>query len=215
MDIGLGSRRDQALVLRLSIEPYDPPAKRLVEQAVQALHRGAIAAYATDSMYALGCALDARKSATELYAIKGMEKSQRLALICPDLSTAAVYGHFSQAAFKLGQRIFPGPFTMVVPASREVPRLLTDKKRRMVGIRVVDHPVVAAMVKALGQPLLTTSAIGPKGELCVDADDVAELFGHRLDLLIDSGPTPGAFSTVVKVESETIEIVRPGLGVIE
>lgn len=202
-------------MIRLPIHPYDPPAARPVARAVAELHKGAIVAYPTDTLYALGCAIDAKRSAEALYRIKGMEKSQRLALICPDVSTAAIYGHLSQAAFKLAQRIFPGPFTMVVPASREVPRLLTDKRRRTVGIRIVDHPVTAALVRGLGRPLLTTSAVSRDGQPCCDADDVAEHFGSDIDLLIDSGSTPGEVSTVVRINGEEIEIVRQGLGVLD
>lgn len=197
---------------RITIHPHNPPATRPVARAVEALHKGGIAAYPTDTLYALGCAIDAKKSAAALYQLKGMEKSQRLALICPDLSTAAIYGHFSQTAFRLAQRIFPGPYTMVVPASREVPKVLQDKRRRTVGIRIVDHPVTAALVQGLGRPLLTTSAIGAEGEICVDAEDVAEHFGSGLDLLVDSGLTAGAVSTVLHIDGEEIEIVRQGLG---
>ncbi len=197
---------------RIPIHPHSPPAQRPVARAVEALHKGQIAGYPTDTLYALGCAIDAKKSAEALYKLKGMEKSQRLALICPDLSTAAMYGHFSQAAFRLAQRIFPGPFTMVLPASRLVPKILQDKRRRTVGIRIVDHPVTAALVQGLGRPLLTTSAIGPEGEMCIDADEVAEHFGAGLDILVDSGPTAGEVSTVVHIDSESIEIVRQGLG---
>lgn len=197
---------------RIAIHAHNPPAMRPVARAVAELHKGRIAAYPTDTLYALGCAIDAKKSAEALYKIKGMEKSQRLALICPDLSTAAMYGHFSQTAFRLAQRIFPGPFTMVVPASREVPKVLQDKRRRTVGIRIVDHPVTAALVQGLGRPLLTTSAVGAEGEVCVDAEDVIEHFGTGIDLLVDSGPTAGVVSTVLVIEGEEIEIVRQGLG---
>ncbi len=197
---------------RIAIHAHNPPAARPVAQAVAELHKGKIAAYPTDTLYALGCAIDAKKSAEALYKLKGMEKSQRLALICPDLSTAAMYGHFSQSAFRLAQRIFPGPFTMVLPASRQVPKLLQDKRRRTVGIRIVDHPVTAALVQGLGRPLLTTSAIGAEGEHCIDADDVAEHFGSGIDILVDSGATAGAVSTVLHIEGTEIEIVRQGLG---
>lgn len=197
---------------RIAIQAHNPPASRPIARAVAELQGGNIAGYPTDTLYALGCAIDAKKSAATLYKLKDMEKSQRLALICPDLSTAAIYAHFSQAAFRLAQRIFPGPFTMVLPATREVPRILQDKRRRTVGIRIVDHPVTAALVQGLGQPLLTTSAIGPEGEICVDADDVAEHFGSGIDLLVDSGPTPGEVSTVVHIEGTEVEILRQGLG---
>lgn len=197
---------------RLVIHPHNPPAARPIASAVEVLHRGGVVAYPTDTLYALGCAIDAIKAAKSLYRLKDMEKSQRLALICPDLATAAIYAHFSQAAFRMAQRVFPGPFTMVLPASREVPRILMDKRRRTVGIRIVDHPVTSALVKGLGRPLLTTSAVSSAGEACIDADDVADEFEKGLDLLIDSGRTTGEVSTVLKIDGESIEIVRQGLG---
>ena len=199
-------------MIRIDIQPHDPPALRPIARAVAELHRGAVAAYPTDTLYALGCAIDAKRSAESLYRIKGMEKSQRLALICPDLGTAALYAHFSQAAFKMAQRVFPGPYTMVLPATREVPRILMDRRRRTVGIRIVDHPVTAALVRGLGRPLLTTSAIGSEGELCIDADDVEEQFPRGLDFVIDSGPTPGGVSTVLGAFGEEIELIREGIG---
>ncbi|MCP4444717.1 MAG: threonylcarbamoyl-AMP synthase [Myxococcales bacterium] len=199
-------------MIRIAIHPHAPPATRPVARAITELHKGAVAAYPTDTIYALGCAIDARRSAEALYRIKGMEKSQRLALICPDLSTAALYAHFSQAAFRLAQRVFPGPYTMVLPASRKVPRILMDRRRRTVGIRIVDHPVTSALVRGLGRPLLTTSAVGEDGEICVDADDVEEQFPRGIDLLIDSGPTPGEVSTVLGTFGEEIEVIREGLG---
>lgn len=199
-------------MIRIAIEPHDPPAMRPIARAVAELHRGSVAAYPTDTLYGLGCAIDAKRSAEALYRIKGMEKSQRLALICPDLSTAAMYAHFSQAAFRMAQRVFPGPYTMVLPATREVPRLLMDRRRRTVGIRISAHPVTSALVRALGRPLLTTSAIDSDGEMCVDADDVAEAFPRGIDLLIDSGSTPGGVSTVLGVFGEEIEVLREGLG---
>lgn len=201
-------------MIRIAIEPHNPPGQRAVARAVAELHKGRIAAYPTDTLYALGCAIDAHKSAEAIYRIKGMEKSQRLALICPDLSTAAIYGHFSQAAFRLARRIFPGPYTLVVPASREVPKLLLDKRRRTVGIRIVDHPVTAALVQGLGRPLLTTSAVTSDGVQCLDADDVAENF-RGIELLVDSGATPGNFSTVLHANGEDIEVVREGIGPID
>ncbi len=197
---------------RIIIHPHNPPAQRPVARAVAELHKGKVAAYPTDTLYALGCAIDAKRSAEALYRIKGMEKSQRLALICPDLSTAAMYAHFSQAAFRMAQRVFPGPYTMVLPATREVPRILMDRRRRTVGIRISDHPVTAALVRALGRPLLTTSAIDADGEICVDADDVAEAFPRGIDVLIDSGSTPGEVSTVLGAFGEEIEVLREGLG---
>ena len=199
--------------LRLVIDPWGPPPPRKIEAAVEVLHRGGVAAYPTDSIYALGCAIEARDAIERIYRAKGMKKNQRLALICPDLSTASEFGMFSQTAFRLAQRIFPGPYTLVVPATRSVPRTLTDAKRRTVGIRVTGHPIAQALAVALGRPLLTTSAIAPTtAEPCRDADEVLEVFGKHIDVVIDTEQTPAEPSTVIEVDGDSITLIREGQG---
>ena len=201
-----------ALAPVLEIEPHETPAAHKIARAVEVLHAGGVLAYPTDTVYALGCAIDSRRGAERIYRAKRMGQSQRLALICPDLAAASIYAHLSQDAFRLARRIFPGPYTLVVPASREVPRLLLDRRRRQVGLRIPDHPIPLALVKALGRPLLTSSAVPPDGEPLADADDVVEHFGRQVDLVIDGGPTPGEPSTVLEVFDDGVSVVRAGLG---
>lgn len=203
-------------VLRLSIEPWGTPSPRKIQQVVDILHRGGVAAYPTDSIYALGCAIEARDAIERIYRAKNMNKKQRLALICPDLSTASEFGLFSQTAFRLAQRIFPGPYTLVVPATRVVPRTLTDEKRRTVGIRVTSHPITQAIAEGLGRPLLTTSAIAPgTDEPCRDADDILAAFEKFIDVVVDAEQTPAEPSTVIEVDGEDIKLLRQGQGSLE
>ncbi len=198
--------------LRLTFERWGTPPARKIERAVEIVHGGGVAAYPTDSIYALGCALEARDAIERIYRMKKMAKNQRLALICPDLSTASRYGQFSQTAFRLAQRIFPGPYTLVVPATREVPKTLTDAKRRTVGIRITSHPIAQALAVARGRPLLTTSAISlESGEPCRDAEEVLEAFPN-LDLVIDSEATNAEPSTVIEVDGDQITVLRQGQG---
>ena len=202
--------------LRLVIDRWGPPSPRKIEAAVEVLHRGGVAAYPTDSIYALGCAIEARDAIERIYRAKGMNKHQRLALICPDLSTASEFGMFSQTAFRLAQRIFPGPYTLVVPATRAVPRTLTDTKRRTVGLRITGHPIAQALAVALGRPLLTTSAIAPgTGEPCRDADEILEVFARHIDVVIDTDQTPAEPSTVIEVDGDNITLIREGQGPID
>ena len=204
------------MTLRLAIEPWGTPSPRKIQQAVDVLHAGGVAAYPTDSIYALGCAIEARDAIERIYRAKNMHKNQRLALICPDLSTASQYGIFSQTAFALAQRIFPGPFTLVVPATRDVPRTLTDAKRRTVGIRVTSHPIAQALAQGLGRPLLTTSAVVPEThEPCRDAEEILEAFGKIIDVVIDAEQTPAEPSTVIEVDGENIKLIRQGQGSLE
>jgi tRNA threonylcarbamoyl adenosine modification protein (Sua5/YciO/YrdC/YwlC family) len=199
--------------LRLQFDEWGEPSPRKIQQAVDVLHAGGVAAYPTDSVYALGCALESRDAIERIYRAKNMRKNQRLALICPDLSTASEFGMFSQTAFRLAQRIFPGPYTLVVPATRQVPKTLTDTKRRTVGIRITSHPIAQALAHRLGRPLLTSSAISPEtGEPCRDAEEVLEAFGNNVDVVIDTVQTPAEPSTVIEVDGDDITLIRQGLG---
>jgi tRNA threonylcarbamoyl adenosine modification protein (Sua5/YciO/YrdC/YwlC family) len=204
------------MTLRLHIEPWGTPSARKIAKAVEILHAGGVAAYPTDSVFALGCAIEARDAVEKIARAKGMAKSQRLALICPDLSTASQYAQLSQTAFRLAKQVFPGPYTLVVPATREVPKTLTDAKRKTVGIRVTSHPIASALVQALGRPLLTTSAISPEtGEVCRDADEIIEAFGNVVDVVIDSEQVGDAPSTVLEIDGDQIVVVREGIGPID
>lgn len=204
------------MTLRLQIEPWGEPNPRKIQQAVDVLHRGGVAAYPTDSIYALGCAIEARDAIERIFRAKQMNKNQRLALICPDLSTASEFGLFSQTAFRLAQRVFPGPYTLVVPATRAVPRTLTDNKRRTVGIRITSHPIAQALAKQLGRPLLTTSAMAPEThEPCRDAEEILEHFEKFVDVVIDAEQTPAEPSTILEVDGEEIRLLRLGQGSID
>jgi tRNA threonylcarbamoyl adenosine modification protein (Sua5/YciO/YrdC/YwlC family) len=202
--------------LRVAIDLWGEPSPRKIQQAVDIVHAGGVAAYPTDSIYALGCAIEARDAIERIVRAKQMSKNQRLALICPDLSTASEFAIFSHTAFKLAQRIFPGPYTLVVPATRAVPRTLMDQKRRTVGIRVTSHPIAQALAKGLGRPLLTTSAVAPEThEPCRDADEILEMFGKVVDVVIDAAQTPAEPSTVIEVDGDELRLIRQGQGPIE
>lgn len=204
------------MTLRIPIEPWGEPSPRKIQQAVDVLMAGGVAAYPTDSIYALGCAIDARAGIEKIYRAKNMGKSQRLSLICPDLSTASRYGLFSNTAFRLAQRLFPGPYTLVVPATRATPKLLTDAKRRTVGIRITSHPIAQAIATALGDPLLTTSAIVPNTEQpCRDADEILEAFERFVDVVIDAEQTPAEPSTVLEIDGESVRLLRLGQGPVD
>jgi tRNA threonylcarbamoyl adenosine modification protein (Sua5/YciO/YrdC/YwlC family) len=204
------------VTVRIAIDRWGEPSPRKIQQAVDILHAGGVAAYPTDSIYGLGCAIEAKDAIERIYRAKNMNKNQRLALICPDLSTASEFGMFSQTAFRLAQRIFPGPYTLVVPATRATPRLLTDAKRRTVGIRVTSHPIAQALALGLGRPLLTSSAIDPAThQPCRDADEIVDTFGKLVDVVIDAEQTPSEPSTVLEVDGDEIRLLRQGQGSID
>ena len=196
-----------------AIHPTHPQA-RLVRRAAEIVRAGGLIAYPTDSCYALGCALDAAKPLERLRRARGIDERHHLTLVCRDLAEIARYAIVSDFAYRQMRRILPGPYTVVLDATREVPRLLLQR-RRTIGIRVPASPVCEALVRALGSPLITTSAIPPgEARACVDVDEGKAAWPQGLDLVIDGGPTPGEPSTVLSLVGDEIEVLRQGLGAV-
>jgi tRNA threonylcarbamoyl adenosine modification protein (Sua5/YciO/YrdC/YwlC family) len=202
-------------VLTLVCNPNHPEPRKIMH-AAQVLEQGGVALYPTDTVYALGCALEDKKSVERIRRLKGMNDKQPLAMICADLSDIAKYAIVSNFAYRTMRRILPGPYTIVLEATREVPRLLLDK-RRTIGIRVPASPICEALVRALGRPLLTTSAVPPGGEgrAVYDIAEGKEAWKNGLDVAIDGGMLPGEPSTVLSLVGDEIEVIREGLGAIE
>jgi tRNA threonylcarbamoyl adenosine modification protein (Sua5/YciO/YrdC/YwlC family) len=198
----------------LIVNPAHPEPRKIMH-AAQILERGGVALYPTDTVYALGCVLDDKKAVERIRKLKDMDEKQPLAMICPDLSNIAKYAIVTDFAYRLMRRILPGPYTVVLAATREVPKLLLDK-RRTIGIRVPASPVCEALVRALGKPILTTSAVPPGAEGPVmDVADGKEAWPHGLDVTIDGGPVPNEASTVISLINDEIEVLREGLGAVD
>lgn len=199
--------RAQLLVLD---ERHPPPRK--IRQAADLLERGGVMAYPTDTVYGIGCDLHDRKAIDRIYRIKGLDRGHRLSFICEDLSAVASYAQVTDFAYRWMKRLLPGPYTILLGATRAVPKLLREK-RREVGIRVPDNPICIELVKALGRPIITTSATDPQdGEVLVDADVVKDRLGTQLDLILDGGLLTNELSTVVSLMDDEIEVVRQGKG---
>jgi tRNA threonylcarbamoyl adenosine modification protein (Sua5/YciO/YrdC/YwlC family) len=202
-------------VVPLIVNPEHPEPRKIMH-AAQILERGGVALYPTDTVYALGCVLDDKKAVERIRQLKAMDDKQPLAMICPDLSNIAKYAIVTDFAYRLMRRILPGPYTVVLAATREVPKLLLDK-RRTIGIRVPASPICEALVRALGRPLLTTSAVPPGSETgpVMDVADGKEAWPHGLDVTIDGGLLPNEPSTVISLINDEIEVLREGLGTVE
>ena len=190
---------------------------RQLARTLAVLEDDGVVIYPTDTVYGLGCAIGARRAIERIYRAKQMKEQHRLALLCPDLSTASLYAHFSQTAFRVARRVFPGPYTFILPATSEVPRLLLDRKRRQVGIRIPDHPIPLSLLGALRRPMLTSSAVpAGKHEACADIDELTEEFGRHVDLIIDGGVRPGLPSTVLELRGDDeVVVVREGQGPVD
>jgi tRNA threonylcarbamoyl adenosine modification protein (Sua5/YciO/YrdC/YwlC family) len=201
-------------VIPLIVNPNHPEPRK-IQHAVQVIQRGGVALYPTDTVYALGCAIDDKKAVEKVRRLKGIDEKHPLAIICPDLSNIAQFAIVSDRAYRIMRKILPGPYTVVLEATREVPKLLLDK-RRQIGIRVPASPICEALVRALGSPLLTTSATPPGGERAVlDVEEGKDAWNGQLDVTIDGGDLPGEPSTIISLIGDEIEVIREGLGAIE
>ncbi len=194
--------------MRLPVNP-EHPEPRKIERAVEALRHGEVIAYPTDTVYGIGCDIHQKKAVDAVYAIKGMPRDQPLAFLCPDLSDIARYAIVDNHTYRILKRGTPGPFTFVLEATREVPKILM-MKRKTVGIRVPAHPVAQALLSALGNPIVSTSA-SYSGETLNDPDEIDDRF-RRLALVVDAGWGGLEPSTVVDLTRGEPEVLRRGVG---
>jgi tRNA threonylcarbamoyl adenosine modification protein (Sua5/YciO/YrdC/YwlC family) len=185
------------------------PEPRKIARAVECLRQGGVIAYPTDTVYGLGCDITNKHAVERIYRMKRMADTQLLSFVCPDLSNIARYGVVQDFAYRVMRRLVPGPYTFILQATREVPKVLR-MRRKTVGIRVPDHPVALALARELGSPVASTSA-SLDGEILIDPRDIEERFGD-LDLVLDAegvGLTP---STVLDLSGDAVVVVREGAG---
>ncbi|ATB48162.1 L-threonylcarbamoyladenylate synthase [Corallococcus macrosporus] len=190
------------------------PSPRHIQRAVEVLERGGLLAYPTDTYFGLGCDLSSKKGIERLYQLKGRDKKKPLSFLCPDLSDVARYAHVSNFAYRTMKSLTPGAFTFILEATRLVPDLMMSKQKQ-VGIRVPDSALVRELARALGRPLVTTSATNTEGEPLTDAKDIKAELGHGLELILDGGVTLNEPSTVISLIGDSLEILRQGKGRLE
>lgn len=194
-----------------TIHPDNPQA-RLIKQAAQIIHGGGIVAVPTDSCYALVCHLDDKGAVEKLRRIRGIDDKQHLTLLCRDLSEIALYARVDNRQFRLLKSATPGPFTVILEATREVPRRLSHPSRKTIGLRVPEHAVINALLEELGQPLIGTTLIMPDGELLNDAEDIRSKLAKLVDLIIDGGPCAMEPTTVIDLTGVDPVLLRQGRG---
>lgn len=196
----------------LSIHPESPQA-RLIAQAVEVIERNGVIVYPTDSGYALGCRLGDREAMERILQIRQIELSHHLTLVCHDLSELGQYARVDNQQYRLLKQLTPGAYTFILPATKEVPRRTLHPKRATIGLRVPDHPVAQALLKALGEPILSCTLMLPDDDVPLsDADDIAEKIGKRVNLIIDSGHCEPESTTVLDLTEDEIVVVREGKG---
>jgi tRNA threonylcarbamoyl adenosine modification protein (Sua5/YciO/YrdC/YwlC family) len=209
-------RQHGAVARRAPIQPIDPvhPQPRHISRAVSVIDAGGLVSYPTDTYYAIGCDLFQKKAIERMALLKRRDPHKPFAFLCGDLGEVAKYAIVDNDRFRLLRRLLPGPYTVVLPATRLVPRTALTRQRA-VGIRVPDAPVATALVHGLGRPLATTSAALADEEPLVQASDIQEKLGHGLDLILDGGMTLNEPSTVIDLTGSAPVVLRQGKGRIE
>ena len=195
----------------VDVHPRDPQP-RAVEQTVAALRDGALVAYPTDSCYALGARMGSQDAAERIRRIRHLDDRHHFTLVCADFAQIGQYVILDNSAFRAIKAVTPGPYTFILPATREVPRRLAHPRKRTVGVRIVDHRVAQALVRALGEPLLSSSLLLPgAAEPLTDGWSIKEALDHAVDVVVggDCGTEP---TTVVDWSEGYPEVVRVGAG---
>lgn len=189
------------------------PQPRLIRQAAAILRDGGVIAYPTDSSYALGCRLGNLDAAQRIRAIRNVGEQHHLTLVLRDLSELGHFARLDNWQFRLVKKGVPGPYTFLLPATREVPRRLQHPKRSTVGVRVPEHPVVRSLLDELGEPILSSTLLLPgDAQPLNDADAIRERLGSRLDAVLDAGPCAAEPTTVVDLAVDPPQVTRLGRG---
>jgi tRNA threonylcarbamoyl adenosine modification protein (Sua5/YciO/YrdC/YwlC family) len=189
------------------------PQPRLLKQAVALLERGGIAAVPTDSSYALVCHLDDKAAADKLRIIRGMDDKHQLTLLCRDLAELSSYAMVDNRQYRLLKAATPGPYTFILPATKEVPRRVSHPARKTVGLRVPDHKVLQELLALHNGPLLATTLIAPgETEPLNDAHEIRDRFEKQLAAVIDAGACAQEPTTVVDLTGGEPVVLRRGRG---
>jgi tRNA threonylcarbamoyl adenosine modification protein (Sua5/YciO/YrdC/YwlC family) len=194
----------------IEINPITPQL-RLIRRVVDILKRGGVIAYPTDTYYGIGCDIFNKKAIEKIYLLKQRHKSKPFSFICSDLKNISDYAKVSNYAYKTMRRLLPGPYTFILEGSKMVPKIMLTK-RKTAGIRVPNNPICMALIKELGNPIITTSATRPDGEVIQNPSLIHDYFNARIDAVIDGGPAAGQPSSVISLIKDTPEIIREGMG---
>jgi tRNA threonylcarbamoyl adenosine modification protein (Sua5/YciO/YrdC/YwlC family) len=200
------------MALTLEIHPVNPQS-RFIQQAAEIIRKGGVMVYPTDSAYALGCSVGNKSGMESITRIRQMDNRHNFTLVCRDLSEIATYARVDNTTYRLLKAHTPAPYTFILKATSEVPRLLQHPKRKTIGIRVPEHPVVAALLAALDGPLVSSTLILPgETDPLIDMEEIEHRVGHQVDLIIDSGFCGLEPTTVVDLEEGVPHVLRRGKG---
>lgn len=191
----------------------DNPQLRLIKQAAQIVHAGGIIALPTDSCYALVCHLDDKSAVERLRRIRNIDDKHHLTLLCRDLSEIAVYAKVDNRQYRQLKAATPGPYTLILEATKEVPRRLSHPSRKTIGLRVPENRIAHALLEELGQPLLSTTLVLPdQSDPMTDPDEIRARLERQVDLIIDGGACSLEPTTVIDLTDDEPVLLRRGRG---
>ncbi len=196
----------------IEIHPTDPQPRRVAATA-QIIRSGGLIAYPTDSSYAFGCHIGDKRAIERIHRIRRTDKKHNFTLVCRDLSEISIYARVDNWAYRLIRSLTPGPYTFILPATRGVPKRLQNPKRRTIGLRVPDHPLVRAVLDSLGEPIMSSTLTLPGDSMpLTEPVEIEERIGHQIDAIIDSGPVGIEPTSVLDLTSGSVEVLRQGKG---
>jgi tRNA threonylcarbamoyl adenosine modification protein (Sua5/YciO/YrdC/YwlC family) len=189
------------------------PQQRLIARAAEIIAAGGLAVYPTDTTYALGCHIGDKSALDRIRQIRRLDEGHHFTLACRDLSEIAVYARVDNSGFRLLKQLTPGPYTFLLPATRETPRRLVHPKRKTIGLRVPEHPIAQALLATLGEPMMTTTMQLPGDELPLsDPEEIRDRLGKLVDVIIDGGACGVLPTTIIDLTGAAPELVRQGQG---
>ena len=196
----------------LAIHPQNPQP-HLINKAVNVIQAGGVIVYPTDSGYALGCHLGDKTALDRIRRIRRLEENHHFTLVCRDLSEVSVYARVDNRVFRILKTYTPGPYTFILPATRDVPRRLQHPSRKTIGLRIPQHPVALALLDALEEPLMSTTLYLPDTDLAIiEPQAINELLGGQIDLIIDSGFCGMEPTSIIDLMDPIPKIIRKGKG---
>ena len=196
----------------VEIHPVDPQPRRIAE-VIAVIRGGGLVAYPTDSSYALGCHLGDKRAMDQIRRIRRTDKDHNFTLVCSDLSEISAYARVDNWAYRLVKALTPGPYTFILPATREVPKRLQHPRRRTIGLRVPDHAVVRAMLNALGEPIMSSTLSLPGDDMpLTDVDEIERRIGHDVEIIVSAGSTGIEPTSVLDLTGDSAEVLRAGRG---
>ncbi len=189
----------------------ETPQLRYINKAVEVLRKGGLIIYPTDTVYGIGCDIYNKQALEKVIQIKNDSDSKLFSFVCPNLKDIAKYAKVSDYAYRTMKHLLPGAYTFILPAAKQVPKLLRSK-RKTVGIRIPNHPIALRIVEEFGSPIISTSTTSRKGDILINPIEIKNVFNSQVDLMLASGNLNGRPSSVINLSEGEPEVIREGAG---